>query len=270
VSACGSCACGVRPTTAEVAALGTATVTVFRYRPDGPAAPSYDTFEVPYGTQTSVVDALTWIKENRDPTLAFRASCRMGICGSCGLMVDGRPRLACETFLRDLGPSVRVAPLANFDVERDLVVDTEPFLEALRSVRPWLVPGEDAPDGSPGREGHRQTPAQQLDYQQFSQCINCLLCYAACPQVGFDRDFLGPAAIAAAMRYTRDSRDAGGGLRIQALDREDGVWPCTFVGACSAVCPQGVDPAAAVQMAKLVAAKAWAKEFVASHPEEDA
>jgi fumarate reductase iron-sulfur subunit len=287
--------------------LGTAEMRVFRYNPTGGARGfegEFQTVDVPFGEQTTLVDALTWIKDTVDSTLAFRVSCRMGVCGSCGVMVDGRPRLACETALRDLPRSFTVEPLAHLDVERDLVVDKEPFLDALRSVQPWMVaagegstrscdsrsasaqddggrsPARDAEGQAPTPSGHpageagglasqdlpsRQTPAQMVDYATFAECVNCLLCYAACPQVGFEKDFLGPAAITTAMRYNRDSRDSGSGSRLPVLDREDGIWPCTFVGACSTVCPKGVDPASAVQLAKISATISWAQEFVAPH-----
>jgi len=269
---CADCDCsgdghgGSASGSALTAVIGTITVEVFRYRPDREGGPWTDTFEVPYGTETSIVDALNWIKDTQDPSLAFRWSCRMGVCGSCGVMVNDRPTLGCETFVRNYaGKRIRIEPLENFDVERDLVVDMAPFLESMTAVKPWIVPGPDAPDGSPGREGYTQTPEQMLDYHSFAQCINCLLCYAACPQVGIKEQFLGPAAIAAAIRYNKDSRDQGDALRLPVLDRQDGVWPCTFVGACSTVCPKGVDPAAAVQSAKLTAATEWTKEFIVPH-----
>ena len=266
MSACTGCADRTPPPTN----LGKATLRVFRYRPGGLVNGWHDTFEVPYGTNTSVIDALQWIKEHLDPTLAFRASCRMGICGSCGLMIEGRPRLACETFVRTLGSQATIEPLANFAVERDLVVDKQPFLDALRSVRPWVVGDDGTRAAEPGQpaepaqsvEPGRQTPPQLMKYQDFAQCINCLLCYAAGPQAGFERGFLGPAATATAMRYNRDSRDHGAGKRLEVLDTDEGIWPCTFVGACSQVCPKGVDPAAAIQMAKLIAAGRWAKDMV--------
>ncbi|GAB2453514.1 succinate dehydrogenase/fumarate reductase iron-sulfur subunit [Xylanimonas ulmi] len=246
--------------------LGTVRLEVFRYRPDDGDGPRTVAYEVPYSTETSLVDALNWVKDHVDSSLAFRWSCRMGICGSCGMMVNGRPRLACETFLRTYADEgLRVEPLENFDVDRDLVVDLEPFLARLTSVMPWVVPGAEAPDGSPGREGNTQTPEQMVAYHDFTMCVNCLLCYAACPQVGIASDFLGPAAITAAVRYDKDTRDSGSDRRLPVLDTENGVWPCTFVGACSTVCPKGVDPAAAIQQAKIATALAWAAEFVTPH-----
>ncbi|ROR71970.1 succinate dehydrogenase/fumarate reductase iron-sulfur subunit [Bogoriella caseilytica] len=269
-----SCAgsCGSGGATADAAAagstavLGTVTLEVLRYRPDRDGAPQLATYQVPYSTETSVVDALNWVKDTADSSLAFRWSCRMGICGSCGMMINGLPRLACETFVRDFASEgLRVEPLENFSVERDLVVDLEPFLERLTAVKPWIVPGEDAPDGSPGQEGYRQTPEQMLAYHDFAACMNCMLCYAACPQVNIAADFLGPAAIATAIRYDKDSRDCGEEGRMPVLDAENGIWPCTFVGACSTVCPKGVDPAAAIQQAKMAVSLSWAAEFVSPH-----
>lgn len=240
--------------------LGTITLRVQRYRPDADDAPHLVDYEVPWGRDTSVLDALTWIKDHLDPTLAFRWSCRMAICGSCGFVLNGTPRLGCEHFVRDYAPGpLVVEPLANLAVERDLVVDLGPFLASLERARPWLVPD---PEDPPGEAGNRQTPEQMLAYHDYAMCIDCLLCYAACPQVALAPDFLGPAAITAAVRYDKDSRDHGSDDRLPALDREDGLWACTFVGACSTACPKGVDPAAAIQQAKAAAAAAWAAEFL--------
>ena len=240
--------------------LGTITLRVQRYRPDIDEAPHLVDYEVPWGQDTSVLDALNWVKDHLDPTLAFRWSCRMAICGSCGFQLNGTPRLGCEHFVRDYAPGpLVVEPLANLAVERDLVVDLEPFMASLERARPWLVPD---PDDPPGGIGNRQTPEQLLAYRDYAMCIDCLLCYAACPQVALAPDFLGPAAITAAVRYDKDSRDHGGDDRLPALDREDGLWACTFVGACSTACPKGVDPAAAIQQAKAATAAAWAAEFL--------
>lgn len=240
--------------------LGTLTMLVHRFEPGTDEVPRFVEYEVPYGQDTSVLDALCWIKDTLDPTLTFRWSCRMGVCGSCGFVVDGAPRLGCEQFVRDLGPGpVRIEPLANLSVERDLVVDLEPFMQSLTAVWPWLVPDPDDPvtEGS-----HTQTPEQMLAFHDYTMCIDCLLCYSACPQVGLSPDFLGPAAITAAVRYDRDSRDHGQRERLPVLDSQDGLWDCTFVGACSTACPKGVDPAAAIQQAKAAAARSWAAEFL--------
>lgn len=261
---CEGCGCGPAPDppVALVGDLPTVSIDVFRYQPGTDNAGHVDRFEVPYRIETSLVDALNWIKDHLDPTLVFRWSCRMGVCGSCGLMVNGRPRLGCETFVREFtgkrrNRPIRIAPLANFDVERDLVTDFEPFLEKLTAVKPWHVAESVATDDTV-----TQSPAQMLDFASFAQCINCLLCYAACPQVGLASDFLGPAAITAAIKRNRDSRDHGTRDRLPVLDTEAGIWGCTFVGACSTVCPKQVDPAAAIQLTKVEATWNWARGFV--------
>lgn len=242
---------------------GTITLQVLRYRPDREDAPYLQDFEVPWRTETSVLDALTWVKDNLEPSLTFRWSCRMAICGSCGFMLNGEPKLGCESFVRHYAPGpLRIEPLANHAVERDLVVDLEPFMASLRAVQPYVISDDRHPVPEPG---NRQTPEQMVAYHQYSQCINCMLCYAACPQVGLATDFLGPAAVTLAVRYNKDSRDHGADSRLPILDNEGGIWPCTFVGACSTVCPKGVDPAAAIQQAKGATAQAWAAEFILPH-----
>jgi fumarate reductase iron-sulfur subunit len=171
------------------------------------------------------------------------------------MMVNGVPKLTCAAFLRTYEPGpVRVEPLANFPVVRDLVIDLEDFMGKLRRVKPWLIREVEKPLA----EGeHRQTPAQLEAYKQFSMCINCMLCYAACPVSGLSPAFLGPAAIALAYRYNLDSRDQGYRLRQSIITQAEGVWECTFVGECTAVCPKGVDPAAAIQRSKVAGAMEW-------------
>ncbi|MGH2393508.1 MAG: 2Fe-2S iron-sulfur cluster-binding protein, partial [Candidatus Limnocylindria bacterium] len=195
------------------------------------------------------------IKDRLDGTLSYRWSCRMGICGSCGMTVNGEPKLTCATFLTDYAPGpVRVEPLANFPVIRDLVIALDDFMEKLHRVKPWIIRKVEKPVS----EGeYLQSPAQLDAYKQFSMCINCMLCYAACPVYGLEPAFIGPAAIALAHRYNLDSRDEGYRLREPVLTEAVGVWACTFVGECSVVCPKGVDPAAAIQRSKLAGAKDW-------------
>ncbi|MGH9813331.1 MAG: 4Fe-4S dicluster domain-containing protein, partial [Candidatus Acidiferrales bacterium] len=132
-----------------------------------------------------------------------------------------------------------------------LVIDLTDFLHKLRQVKPWLVREKDKPLS----EGeYKQTPAQLDTYKQFSMCINCLLCYAACPVIGLEPGFLGPAVLALARRYNLDNRDQGAPERLDLCTEHDGIWQCTFVGECSKVCPKNVDPAGAIQQYKLDAA----------------
>jgi fumarate reductase iron-sulfur subunit len=225
---------------------------IARYRPEQKPEPYFDEYEVPYREDMVVLDALNYIKDHIDGSVTYRWSCRMGVCGSCGMMVNGEPRLTCAVFLREFYPRpVTVEPLQYFPVIRDLVVDMSDFLEKLKEVKPWLLRDEE----KPVEEGeYLQTPEEIDYYKQFSMCINCMLCYAACPVVGQDPEFLGPAVIALAHRYNLDSRDQGRAERQEVLGLDRGVWDCTFVGECTVVCPKDVDPAGAIQRSKVYTA----------------
>lgn len=228
-------------------------VQVLRYRPEQDREPVWDSYQVPFSDDMSVLQALQYIKDELDGTLSFRWSCRMAICGSCGMMVNGRPELSCKTFLRTLLPGpVRIEPLAHMPIERDLVVSVEPFVKKLESVKPYIIPKE--PRALSEGE-YLQTPEQLEKIEQFSSCINCMLCYAACPQYGLDPDFVGPGVLALLHRYNADSRDGGCDQRMPIINAAEGVWSCTAVGYCSEVCPKGVDPANAVNQNKVNSAK---------------
>lgn len=235
------------------------TIEVARYNPARDHEPGMDSFEVPLHEEWVVLDALNYIKDHLDGSLTFRWSCRMGVCGSCGMMVNGLPKLTCATFLSDYAPGpVRVEPMRHFPILRDLVVDTSDFLMKLARSKPWIIrKGE-----KPLDEEYLQTPAQLEDYKQFSMCINCQLCYAACPIYGLDPRFTGPAVIALAQRYNMDSRDEGASERLDILSDQEGIWGCMFVGECTQACPKHVDPAGAIQQYKLTAATEWLKAMV--------
>ena len=236
------------------------TLQVLRYRPEEEAEPSFQEYEVPRRKDWVVLDGLNYIKDHLDGTLSYRWSCRMGICGSCGMTVNGEPKLTCATFLDDYAPGpVRVEPLRNFPVVRDLVVEIGDFMRKLSAVKPWIIRTEERPLS----EGeYRQTPEELDDYKQFSMCINCMLCYAACPVYGLDPKFIGPAAIALAQRYNLDSREQGARERLDVLSEHEGIWGCTFVGECTRACPKNVDPAGAIQRYKLTTALDWLKALL--------
>ncbi len=226
----------------------TQTIVIARYNPEQDKKPHHEAYQVQSDDNTSVLDALQQVQQ-QDPGLSFRWSCRMAICGSCGVMVNGVPKLGCQTFLRDYPAGLVITPLSNFAVEKDLIVDMEPFLEHLSAIKPWLI------TTAGGTQPHVQTPQQLSKYQQFANCINCGLCYSACPQFGLNPEFRGPAALALAHRYNLDSRDQGKAQRMPELNAKNGVWSCTFVGFCSEVCPKKVDPAAAINQGKVESAK---------------
>jgi fumarate reductase iron-sulfur subunit len=234
------------------------TLQVTRYHPERDTAPTVQSYEVPLRREWVVLDGLNHIKDQVDGTLSYRWSCRMGVCGSCGMTVNGDPKLTCATFLTDYAPGpVRVEPLRNFPVIRDLVVEIGDFMRKLAQVKPWLVRDEPPP-----ADEFVQTPAELDEYMRYSMCINCMLCYSACPVYALDPDFLGPAAIALAQRYNLDSRDQGAEARRDVLAAAEGVWACTFVGECTTACPKGVDPAGAIQRYKLTAAMQSLKDFL--------
>jgi fumarate reductase iron-sulfur subunit len=238
----------------------TITLEVFRYHPEQDSEPSLATYEVPYHDDWVVLDALCHIKDQLDGTLTFRWSCRMGVCGSCGMMVNGEPKLTCAAFLRDYYPqTIRVEPLTYFPVIRDLVINMDDFFGKLTAVKAWLVPKEER-DVSEGE--HRQSPAQLARFKQYTMCINCMLCYAACPVYGRHEEFIGPAAIALAQRYNLDSRDGGAEERAEVIFSDEGIWECTFVGDCTKVCPKKVDPAGAIQQAKVTHTTDWYKSVL--------
>jgi fumarate reductase iron-sulfur subunit len=235
------------------------TLRVTRYRPENETEPTTQDYEIPLRREWAVLDGLNHIKDHLDGTLSYRWSCRMGICGSCGMTVNGEPRLTCATFLEDCAPGpIRVEPLRNFPVIRDLVVEIGDFMRKLPQVKPWIIREEEASIDSE----YLQTPAELDQYKQFSMCINCMLCYSACPVYALDKDFLGPAAIALAQRYNLDSRDQGSAERMDVLSAAEGVWSCTFVGECTTACPKGVDPAGAIQRYKFTAAMESLKAFL--------
>ena len=233
---------------------------VTRYRPELESSPTVQEYDVPCPKDWVVLDGLNYIKDRLDGSLSFRWSCRLGVCGSCGMTVNGQPKLTCETFLSEYaGAKVKVEPLRNFPVIRDLVVEISDFMTKLVRVKPWIVREKEKPVS----EGeYLQTPDELDEYKQFSMCINCMLCYSACHIYGLEPGFIGPAAIALAQRYNLDSRDEGNEERLEVLSEHDGIWGCTFVGECTEVCPKHVDPAGAIQRYKLTAALEGLKAFV--------
>ena len=235
----------------------TITLEVLRYHPETDSEPHFQSYTVPYRDDWVVLDALNHIKDNLDATLSYRWSCHMAVCGSCGMTINNEPKLSCHAFLRDYrGGVIRVEPLDHFPIERDLVIVMDSFMDKLSSVKPYLIPKQDKPL-SAGE--YLQSPGELNTFHQYTQCINCLLCYAACPQCGLNEDFVGPAALALAHRYNLDSRDHGKSDRADVVASNEGIWECTFVGACSEVCPKHVDPAAAIQQTKISASVDWLK-----------
>jgi succinate dehydrogenase iron-sulfur subunit len=208
----------------------------------------YNSFLVPVRRWTTVLDALLYAKEHLDSSIAIRFSCRMASCGSCGMKINGIPRLACYTKISELETHVITCePLPNFPLIRDLVTDFQQFFNHHRNMRPFIQNPYPDPNMEELSE-LKQTPKEVDDFLQFSYCIKCGLCYSACPTVATDTKFPGPQALAQAYRYFADNRDDAGRKRLDIVDDKHGIWRCHFAGSCSTVCPKGVDPALGIQL----------------------
>ncbi|MDW0238673.1 MAG: succinate dehydrogenase iron-sulfur subunit [Nitrososphaeraceae archaeon] len=225
------------------------TLKVYRENRSQKTGSHYDTFEVPYKKWTTVLDALLYVKSYIDPSVAIRYSCRMASCGSCGMKINGIPKLACYTKISELETSIiECAPLSNFPIIRDLVTDFSQFFNHHKDMQPYLQAKDNLEtDTKKGTFSFYQSPEDVDKYLQFSYCIKCGLCYSACPTVGTDLKFPGPQALAQQYRYFADTRDESKN-RLDIADDRHGIWRCHFAGSCSKVCPKGVDPALGIQL----------------------
>jgi succinate dehydrogenase iron-sulfur subunit len=222
-----------------------------RFDPSVERSARFQRYAVPLKDGMTVLDALLYVKDRLDHGIAMRFSCRMASCGSCGMKVNGRPRLACEAQVAELGsPTITVQPMDNFPIVRDLVVDLGSFFSRHMGVLPRVVrKGDPQEQGSPSGE-YLMTPAELDSVVQFTYCIKCGLCSSSCPTSSTDSLFPGPQALAQAYRFLQDVRDEAGEERLDLVDNQHGVWRCHFAGTCSSVCPKGVDPALGIQLLK--------------------
>jgi succinate dehydrogenase/fumarate reductase iron-sulfur protein len=196
---------------------------------------------VPVRKGTTILDALRYIKDNLDPTLTFRYSCRMGICGSCGVRVNGKPMIACYTQVLDLNAdTLTIEPLANMPVIKDLIVDIEPFFNSFKKIRMSLIKPEK--DLEKDKE-FIQMPTELKKYWDLTLCTKCSICYSTCPCVPDER-FLGPSALTANYRYIIDSRDEGLNERLKPIIGN--IWLCTSCNSCTLVCPKQIDASTAI------------------------
>lgn len=214
---------------------------VFRYAPGAPERTQEYAIEARPGM--TVLDALVEIQQAQDPTLAFRYACRVGMCGSCGMVVNGRERWACRTLLSTLrGNEVTVRPLYHFPLIRDLVVDMGPFVAKMLAARAAFVPRDGAPEFAAIGEGSPERRA----IDPALQCIGCGACLSACTLVAHDPHFLGPAALNRAFTLMADSREGGKADRWNPLLSEDALWRCHGQANCTEVCPMDLSPADAI------------------------
>ncbi len=223
------------------------TLRIARYNPEQDSASRFVEFAVPYEKWTTVLDAILAVKKHLDHSIAVRYSCRQATCGSCGMIINGKPRLACFTKIIELNSNVvTVEPMNNFPIIRDLAVKFERLFDTHRRVKPYLV--RDDTEIESDEKEFSQSPEELEQYIQFANCIKCGLCNSACPTMATDSSFVGPQALAQAYRYVADSRDKGKDSRLKIIDDSHGIWRCHFAGSCSQVCPKGVDPAMGIQL----------------------
>src|ERR687888_229658 len=222
---------------------------IYRANRRGGESPHYDRIEVPVQHWTTVLDALLYAKAYKDPSIGIRYSCRMATCGSCGMKINGIPRLACYTKVSELqGNEIMLEPLSNFPHIRDLVTDFSQFFAHHRNIEPYIQNEHAEIKESNKLTEFMQTPEDVDSFLQFSYCIKCGLCYSACPTVATDTKFPGPQALSQAYRYFVDTRDNTANERLNIIDERHGIWRCHFAGSCSVVCPKGVDPALGIQL----------------------
>lgn len=229
---------------------------VFRCDPDVEARqqPRFDEFYVPDETGMSVLDALIYARDQYDPSLTFRHSCRMGVCGSDGLFINGRQRLGCQTQVADLEDPIRVEPLPHEPVIKDLVVDMSHFYERMVSVEPYFQPDDPPEDELTER---RQSPENREMIKKASRCIQCGCCTSSCNPAQFDDRYIGPAAIVNGYRFYFDEREGDdvNDHRLDVLAREHGVWQCHTQFSCTNVCPKAIPITEQIQELKREAVK---------------
>ncbi|MCW3036896.1 MAG: succinate dehydrogenase iron-sulfur subunit [Actinobacteria bacterium] len=193
-----------------------------------------------------VLDALHYVKWYVDGTLALRRSCGHGICGSDAMVINGVNRLACKVLCKTLDQPVTVEPIRGLKVEKDLIVDMEPFFAGYRAVQPWLVPD----DTDPGGRERLQSPEERARYDDTTKCILCAACTTSCPIFWGDDTYVGPAAIVNAHRFIFDSRDAGDRERLEILSAREGAFRCRTTFNCTDACPRGIKVTEAIQEVK--------------------
>ena len=217
-----------------------------RFDPSTQDKPVWGTYVADVDDNARVLDALHYVKWYVDGTLALRRSCGHGVCGSDAMVINGVNRLACKVLCRNLDQPVTVEPIRGLKVEKDLIVDMEPFFAGYRAVQPWLVPD----DTDPGGRERLQSPAERARYDDTTKCILCAACTTSCPIFWGDEAYVGPAAIVNAHRFIFDSRDAGDRERLEILSAREGAFRCRTTFNCTEACPRGIKVTEAIQEVK--------------------
>ena len=223
------------------------TFKIRRFNPEVDSEPHYETYPLALYPTDRVLDALSRIKGEIDGSLTFRRSCGHGICGSDAMRINGRNRLACKTLVKDLDITkpISIEAIQGLPLEKDLVVDMEPFFAAYRSVLPFLIP-----DGHEPTKERIQSAEDRAKFDDGTKCILCACCTTSCPVYWTDDQYFGPAAIVAAHRFIFDSRDAAAERRLEILNEKEGVWRCRTTFNCTDACPRGIEITQAIAEVK--------------------
>ena len=225
----------------------TVTLNIRRFDPEKDAEPYWQDFDVELYATDRVLDALHKIKWEQDGSLTFRRSCAHGICGSDAMRINGRNRLACKTLIKDLDISkpIYVEAIKGLPLEKDLIVDMEPFFASYREIMPFLIT-----TGNEPTKERLQSAEQRARFDDTTKCILCAACTSSCPVFWTDGQYFGPAAIVNAHRFIFDSRDEGATQRLEILNDKEGVWRCRTTFNCTEACPRGIEVTKAIQEVK--------------------
>ena len=226
----------------------TITLNVRRYQPEIDDEARWQSYDVSVYSTDRILDALHKIKWEQDGSLTFRRSCAHGICGSDAMRINGRNRLACKTLIKDLDITkpIYVEAIKGLPLEKDLIVDMEPFFAAFREVKPFLIANSKPEKG----KERIQSIANREIFDDTTKCILCAACTTSCPVFWTDGQYFGPAAIVNAHRFIFDSRDTGGSQRLEILNDKEGVWRCRTTFNCTEACPRGIEVTKAIAEVK--------------------
>ena len=223
---------------------------LLRFNPEHDDQPHFENYTVQAEPMERLLDCLHKVKWYQDSSLALRRSCGHGICGSDAMVINGVNALACKVLIKDLKQPITVEPIRGLPVQKDLVVDMEPFFAGYRAVKPWLIPDPD--EKEPQRERLQSQDARER-FDDTTKCILCAACTTSCPIFWADKEYIGPAAIVNAHRFIFDSRDAGGNERLEILSSRGGAFKCRTAFNCNDACPRGIKITQAIQEVKRAA-----------------
>lgn len=232
--------------------MGEVTLRIARFNPEEDEKANYESYVVDAKKNMTVLDALFIILNDQDHSLSFRCSCRLGMCGSCGMMINHKGRLACQTKIESIGSEIIVQPMRNYPIVKDLVVDMEPFFKQWKKIKPYFIPENEQDEEFaviPPDSGRRGI----MDKNKNTECITCGLCFSGCSLVSLNEDYIGPAALNRAYSLIADERDGATNERLSMISQEDGAIRCHTLYDCSEICPKGISPTWSIKKLKALA-----------------